>query len=469
MIGELIDGKYLLTDRLGTGSTGEVFLARHQKLDRHFAIKLLFPSLSGEVAFSGRFRREGKALARLDHPNIVRVFDASALPDGRLYLVMENVSGIRLDEQLRRTGSLELPRALKITRQLADALEHAQLCGVLHRDLRPANLMLVAPDTAAEHIKVLDFGIAKIDAPNHRESIIVSKEYAGVGVFPHYKAPEQLRFKPVDGRADLYALGCIFYELLTGRRPFEGASADIIRGHLNDEPLPPSARRPALAIAAEIDELILKCLAKDPAARFQKPAELIAALKDISGGAKKGRRVLVPEESDPALLSAAERDRDRRQSAIDLARLLLTKDDENRLFVSVILAHDLELQHDELQRRLEWARQHAALSRHACAAREDSYRGAYDHLLSRNPPGAGDDAAREVFAEGLNKLRAEIARDTATSEETVAALEARCSDVQIEIARQYGTVEDWIERLLPGARPSGELFLATRRWKQSRT
>src|SRR5689334_5441662 len=253
---------------------GEVYLAEHLALGRKEAIKILKASLAVDKQFVSRFRREARAVNRLRHPNIIAVYDFGQLNDNRFYLSMEYAEGQSVFEVLHENGFLPVPRVLHILGQLAYAVHHAHSRGVVHRDLKPDNLILVGED---DTLKVLDFGVAKIVASDHAESMALSNTNLVWGS-PRYMAPERVRGVGDDPRSDIYAIGVIGFELLVGSPPFEGTSDEVIRGHLKRQPEAPSAWRPHFGIPPELDALILRCMEKKPDDRFPGAADVFAAL-----------------------------------------------------------------------------------------------------------------------------------------------------------------------------------------------
>jgi len=274
---------YQIVRKLGEGGMGEVYLANHTLLGRPEALKILLPRLASESEFVRRFRREARALNRVQHPNIVSVYDSGQLPDGRLYLATEYVDGTRLDDVVRAAGG-RLPawRVLHILVQLADAIDHAHHCGVIHRDLKPSNLLLVGEPGRAEILKVLDFGIAKIIAQDYEESHVVSQEGVVFGT-PAYLAPECWRGNASQPALDIYAVGCVGYRLLTGAPPFSGSRMELMHAHLTAQPDPPSARLEDAGIPSELDAVILQCLAKEPERRFDRGSSMRDALERVPG------------------------------------------------------------------------------------------------------------------------------------------------------------------------------------------
>ncbi len=282
MIGGELDGRYRIVSRIGEGTMGEVYLVEHLGLGRKEALKVLRSAMD-KPSLVTRFRREARATNRLQHPNIVAIHDFGRLPDGRFYIASEYLEGDSLDRVLRRLGALPVTRALPILIQLADAIDHAHSRGVIHRDLKPANLMLVERRGQSDHIKVLDFGVAKILAPDETDMILTTGQGEIFGT-PAYMAPEQVTAKADDPRIDLYALGCIAYEMVTGVPPFSGRPLEIMSQHLSVAPRRPSEVAPEAHIPRRLDEIILRCLKKNPAERFDTGADLSAALGELRAG-----------------------------------------------------------------------------------------------------------------------------------------------------------------------------------------
>ena len=278
MIGTVLLDRYQLLERLGTGATSVVYLADDRVAGRRVAIKL-FEATDADRLTLGRYRREVAATQRLDHPNVVATYDVGRHADGRLFLVLEAVAGTPLDVRLRERGPLPVGQALAITAEVADALAHASSHGVVHRDIKPNNIILAAhPDGAI--VKVLDFGLAKILAPDHQDSLVLTRAGSAFGS-PAYMSPEQWGTRPPDARTDIYALGCVAYELLAGDPPFTGKPFQLATAHLSKQPQPPSVAADGARISPAVDELVLRCLAKDPAHRFPDGAALAAAIRTL--------------------------------------------------------------------------------------------------------------------------------------------------------------------------------------------
>ncbi|MGE0872646.1 MAG: serine/threonine-protein kinase [Kofleriaceae bacterium] len=278
MIGTILHDRWHILSVLGHGAMGEVFLADNVKLGRKEAVKILMPLLAADPLFVRRFRREARAVNRLRHPNIVALYDFGQLLDERFFLSMEYAQGEGLHLHRKRATRFTIPRALHVLDQLVRAVHHAHSRGVVHRDLKPENLILVGND---EDLKVLDFGIAKIVAPDHQESVALSSDRQLWGT-PAYMSPERASGVGDDPRSDLYSIGCIGYELVAGGPPFRGNPAEILYAHTTQDPVPPSMHR-GEPIPSELEAVILRCLEKDPARRYQSAAELYAALRQVPG------------------------------------------------------------------------------------------------------------------------------------------------------------------------------------------
>lgn len=280
MIGQELDGRYRILSKLGQGGMGEVYLVEHMLLRRHEALKVLRPSLDQSGDLVSRFRREARATNRLQHPNIVSVYDFGQLPDGRFYLTTEYADGENLSVLLQRRGRLTLRRAMHILDQMCGAVDHAHARGVVHRDLKPANMILVERRGHPDILKVFDFGVAKIIDPNYQDSVAATRQGALFGT-PAYLAPEQVRGGTADPRIDIYAMGCIAYELVVGSPPFTGKAMQVVGAHLKDTP--PRLRASVPKCPEQLDAIVAKCLDKSPDRRFQTAAEMLVALQQVPG------------------------------------------------------------------------------------------------------------------------------------------------------------------------------------------
>jgi serine/threonine-protein kinase len=276
-------GSYQLGELLGEGGMGQVYRATHRYLARPAAIKLIRPEMVGgangeasETAIK-RFKREAQAAANLRSPHTVELYDFGVTADQTFYFAMELLEGMSLDELVRKGGPVPAGRVINILTQVCESLAEAHARGLVHRDIKPANIHIGRLGLRLDFVKVLDFGLVKsTKEPDGHSQATAAGLTPGT---PAFMAPEMAMGETVDGRADLYALGCVGYYLLTGRPVFEGESAiHVLAKHLNAEPLPPSRHRP---VPPELDRIILGCLAKDPARRPGSALELTAALATV--------------------------------------------------------------------------------------------------------------------------------------------------------------------------------------------
>jgi serine/threonine-protein kinase len=268
---------YVLLARVGRGSTGEVFKARHRLMGRLAAVKLIHAERLASPNAVARFLREAEAAARLNHPNVVHAYDAGQA-GGTYYLAMEYVEGIDLGRLVEAQGPLDAVRACDCIRQAALGLAHALGRGVVHRDVKPSNLLL---EEGSSVVKVVDLGLARLEwIEGNAGPLTLAGNAVGTA---DYLAPEQVMGCPADARSDLYGLGCTLYYLLTGRPPFPGGSvAQKLLHHLHDEPEPVERLRPGLP--SGLAELQRRLMAKKPHDRFQGPAEAANALADLLSG-----------------------------------------------------------------------------------------------------------------------------------------------------------------------------------------
>jgi predicted Ser/Thr protein kinase len=281
----VLAGRYALESVLGQGGMAEVYLGTDRVLGRQIAVKILGSQFSRDSSFVARFRREAQSAASLNHPNVVSVFDTGS-DDGTHFIVMEYVQGRTLS-QLIRQGSLLPERAAEIAAAVARALGFAHSQGIVHRDVKPGNVML----TSSGDVKVMDFGIARATAS---ESLTQTATVLGTAT---YFSPEQAQGEAVDPRSDVYSLGVVLFEMLTGYPPFAGESAiSIAYKHVREQPVPPS--RLNADVPGELDAIVLKCLAKNPANRYQTAEELLADLERFLAG--------MPVQATPVMMEPTE-------------------------------------------------------------------------------------------------------------------------------------------------------------------
>ncbi|HEY2516748.1 MAG TPA: protein kinase [Polyangiaceae bacterium] len=267
---------YKLVEKIGEGASGVVWKGEHVELGRSLAIKVLSPGHGSASDAVERFRREARAVARLSHPNLVQLYDFGRSLDGRVFLAMELLHGATLDDHLAASRGMDWREAVRLAVDACNALQAAHEAGLVHRDLKPANLFL----TEAGTVKLLDFGVAMALADVAGAEERRQKGFAIFGT-PEYMAPEQVAGEAVDARCDLYAMGCLLYELLTGSCPFEGPSSVVVMGkQLREIADPVRVRAPRKGIPEELEAVVLKLLAKKPEARFSTAAEVRAALEE---------------------------------------------------------------------------------------------------------------------------------------------------------------------------------------------
>jgi serine/threonine-protein kinase len=271
LINTLFDGRYRVIRRLGSGGMANVYLAEDEELGRRVAIKVLDEKHAGDEQFVERFRREAKNAASLSHPNIVSIYDRGEA-QGTYYIAMEYIEGRTLKELIQARGPLPVDQAIAAARQILGAIRFAHRKGIVHRDIKPHNVLADGDG----RLKVTDFGIARAGASQMTEagSIIGTAQYL---------SPEQARGASVDQRSDLYSAGVVLYEMLTGSVPFTGDTpVEIAMKHISAVPDPPSAHRPE--VPADLDMVVLRALAKDPRERFQNAEEMDAELGRVSAG-----------------------------------------------------------------------------------------------------------------------------------------------------------------------------------------
>lgn len=272
MIGQALEGRWIIEEKIGEGGMGAVYRGKQRSVNRIVAIKTLRPALADNEEFVTRFFREAKIASMISHPHCVTVLDFGQTSDNVLFLAMEFLDGHELSERLSQ-GGLTQVQIIKIGIQIASALSAAHSHHIIHRDLKPDNIFLLNMSNDEIFAKVLDFGIAKDANDDHKTR---TGQIFGT---PEYMSPEQCSGLELDGRSDLYSLGCILYEIVTGQPPFQGNNPmSILMGHVSAEVIAPSAQ--GVQLWPGLEEIILKLLQKDPAARFAHADALVLALKE---------------------------------------------------------------------------------------------------------------------------------------------------------------------------------------------
>jgi serine/threonine-protein kinase len=318
LVGRTIAGKFTIEAHIGSGAMGQVYRARQLALEKTVAVKVLHGDVAQDPTFAARFQREAMAASRLDHPNSMRVIDFGAEPDGMLYIAMEYLDGRDLHRIIHEDGTLPEARVVDILVQALAALVVAHDMGVIHRDLKPENIMILdGLDDEGQRIdivKVCDFGIAKINtktlsgvSDSGRAALTTQGLVVGT---PEYMSPEQGRGDPLDARADLYSVGVMMFQLLTGRLPFQAETAlGLVFKQVNEPPPTPSSFR--AGIDPHLEAVCLKALSKRPEDRFQSAREMRSALKAFFGTGTDGRLVpssaiTLPRPLETAMMEHAE-------------------------------------------------------------------------------------------------------------------------------------------------------------------
>jgi len=289
-VGRTVADRFEVVSKIGSGGMGTVYEAVQHPLNRPVALKLLKEEVSWDPDTITRFHREAKAMSLLAHPNTVRVFDFGQTPSGTLYLAMERLTGQLLTTKLEQLGALEPEDAIRVVQQILASLHEAHAKGIVHRDLKPDNIYLAQVDGHAEPVvKVLDFGIAKVF---HGENEFDQLETQAGTVFgtPRYMSPEQAQGRTLDARSDLYSVGVLLYQLVTGSAPFRDEDAVVVMAkHIRDAPTPPEELAPTRPIGPRLSRAILKALEKDPARRFQSAQAFIVGLEKAAEEARTYR------------------------------------------------------------------------------------------------------------------------------------------------------------------------------------
>ncbi len=282
LIGKVFADRYEIQSVLGVGGMSIVYKAKHRLMNRSVAIKMLHKSFKEDIQALERFKLEAEAASSLSHQNVITVYDFGVTPDGEPFFVMDCLEGESLHELIQRKGRLGYERALPVFIQICDGLDAAHKKGIVHRDLKPANVVLITPGDGTEFVKLVDFGIAKMlpQAGREQQNLTRTGEVFGS---PICMSPEQCLGKPLDGRTDIYALGCLMYETLTGTPPFMGDSFLVtMNKHVGEAPKAMRQVAPEATIPPELEELVLRCMAKSPDDRCQSAGEVGEILAGIA-------------------------------------------------------------------------------------------------------------------------------------------------------------------------------------------
>lgn len=277
-LGKVVDGRYRVVEVIGRGGMAVVYRVEHLRMGKVAAMKVLHRDLAADPDVIERFEREAAAISKLHHPHTVQVFDFGTA-NGALYLIMEFVRGVDLARMIQRDGPLPWSRAAPLLTQVCSALQEAHELGIVHRDLKPENVLITRTAGGRDYAKVLDFGLAKLEQQKAPSTMTDKQQIVGT---PYFMSPEQIRGDEVDARSDLYSLGAMMFETLTGQHLFEGSTAvGVLTKHLTTEPDAPSMRAPKMGIDPRVDALFKKAVAKDPAKRFQTAVELAQAIEEV--------------------------------------------------------------------------------------------------------------------------------------------------------------------------------------------
>jgi serine/threonine protein kinase len=435
---------------------GEVYLAEDVGSGRKEALKIMKAHLASDAHFVSRFRREARAINRLRHPNIVAVYDFGQLPDGRFFLSMEYAHGQSVYQLLKRDDHFDVPRALWVLGQLVYAVHHAHSRGVVHRDLKPDNLLLCGEE---ETLKVLDFGVAKIVAADHSDSVVLSSANLVYGT-PKYMSPERASGVGNDPRTDLYSIGCIAYELVVGGPPFSGTPNEVIKAHIQTVAEPPSRWRPSLDIPQELDAVIMKCLAKKVDERYQTAADVYAALQKIPGYPSPKtppRRKFVPRVATPPEKLSAAADTDPygnlRGALRELAEAMLDHGStDTRLVTGVAYLRDHEQSLASLEATQDALEHEASAIRETIGEREASLRFALAELkfaATQPAPPEGVDNRILDLERRLSTVAANGERMRQLHESIAFVASQRAESLE-RLKIVYDTLEHVVDELLPG-------------------
>jgi predicted Ser/Thr protein kinase len=306
LVGQVVADRYHIIKKLGEGGMGAVYLGEHVKMGRKSAIKVMAAQMSQDPDAISRFNREASNASRISHPNVCQIYDFGETTDGLIYLAMEFIEGQALKDVIETAGALHPARAASILKQAADALQAAHDLNIVHRDIKPDNIMVVQGKDGTDVVKVVDFGIARAVGGDETGQK-VTKTGLVVGT-PEYMSPEQLSGDKLDGRSDIYSLALVLYRMLTGTLPFEADSAqEVMIKRLTDDPLPLDQARPDLVFPAKLQLVMNVALARTPAERYQSAAEFGRDTADaVAGTGAPSTRVAPAHEGATQVMSPGE-------------------------------------------------------------------------------------------------------------------------------------------------------------------
>ncbi len=298
----LLGERYSVRACIGSGGMATVFKVWDNSLNKEFAVKLLNASLVEDASSLKRFELEAKAASSLNHPNLVTVYDFGVSTDGRPFIVMDYLEGANLADIVEKEGFMPFSRALHLFVQCAESMAYAHGKGIIHRDVKPSNIVVEKDDMGNDFVKLVDFGIAKV-VPSHQTVTSNLTQTGDIFGSPLYMSPEQCQGNVQDSRSDIYSFGCVMYEVLTGEKPFAAANPiKTILKHINDEPTPISALHYNYGVPKDLEYIVMRCLQKSPDDRYETADELWRDLLAIQNGTPIRRKKCITKDEKEALL-----------------------------------------------------------------------------------------------------------------------------------------------------------------------